>query len=249
MPVWDTTTPLGSESKSQGDDRIREMKTAMQNALQAGVASGTEAVFPGSAPSTNPVFRYRGLKGTTGARPAAGEYGLYINETLNTLQRDNGSSWQDIATLIPSGTVMVFFQAAAPVGWTKLATQNDKALRVVSAAGGGSGGTHAVSSGLSHSHTVDSHTHTGPSHTHTGPSHTHTVPIDGYGNSNQTVSGRLVTGDGSLEPQATTSPSTGASGTGATGASGTGATGAASPGTDTQAPVIQYIDVIICSKD
>lgn len=48
----------------------------------------------------------------------------------------------DITTTpIPAGTVMPFFQAAAPTGWTQVTTQNDKALRVVSGAGGGVGGT------------------------------------------------------------------------------------------------------------
>lgn len=39
------------------------------------------------------------------------------------------------------GTVMLFFQAAAPTGWTQVTTQNNKALRVVSGAGGGTAGT------------------------------------------------------------------------------------------------------------
>jgi hypothetical protein len=43
------------------------------------------------------------------------------------------------------GTVMLFYQASAPVGWTKLTTHTDKALRVVSGAGGGSGGTNPFS--------------------------------------------------------------------------------------------------------
>ena len=45
----------------------------------------------------------------------------------------------------PAGTVMVFYQAAAPTGWTKITTQNDKALRVVSGSGGVAGGTYAFS--------------------------------------------------------------------------------------------------------
>jgi hypothetical protein len=54
----------------------------------------------------------------------------------------------------PSGTVMVFHQTAAPTGWTKSTTHNDKALRVVSGDGGGNGGTHDLSSppSLAHSH-------------------------------------------------------------------------------------------------
>jgi hypothetical protein len=42
---------------------------------------------------------------------------------------------------IPSGTVMIFTDAAAPTGFTKLTTHNNKSLRVVSGTGGGSGGT------------------------------------------------------------------------------------------------------------
>ena len=88
----------------------------------------------------------------------------------------------------PSGTKMVFAQAAAPTGWTQDITNNDKALRVVSGLGGGTGGTHAFSSPPSTAHThsfsdssattssAGAHSHTGPSHTHTGPSHTHSTP-------------------------------------------------------------------------
>ena len=42
--------------------------------------------------------------------------------------------------VIPSGTRMVFHQTAAPVGWTKDTTLNNRALRIVSGAAG-SGGT------------------------------------------------------------------------------------------------------------
>lgn len=42
---------------------------------------------------------------------------------------------------IPAGSVMLFYQAAAPVGWTKLTSHDDKALRVVSGTGGTAGGT------------------------------------------------------------------------------------------------------------
>jgi len=45
------------------------------------------------------------------------------------------------ADLIQAGTVMLFFQAAAPAGWTQVTTHNNKALRIVSGAGGGSGGS------------------------------------------------------------------------------------------------------------
>jgi hypothetical protein len=40
---------------------------------------------------------------------------------------------------------MPFFQAAAPTGWTQVATQNNKGIRIVSGAGGGTGGSIAFS--------------------------------------------------------------------------------------------------------
>jgi hypothetical protein len=47
--------------------------------------------------------------------------------------------------VLPYGTKAVFFQAAAPTGWTKLtdAQLNDAALRIVTGAGGGFGGSAA----------------------------------------------------------------------------------------------------------
>lgn len=223
--TWDTTTPTGSESISNGDNRIRELKTDLQTALRGNATDGDEAKFPGSD-TANPIFRYRGLKGTTGARPTAGQYGLYFNTTLNALQRDNGSSWDTVGTVIPSGTVMLFFQASAPVGWTQVTTQNDKTLRIVSSTGGGTGGTNAMSTGLSHTHTISSdggHTHSSPITTGT-PSSTNDYTA-GSGNSLAT-SGHTHT---------VTIASDGAH-------THTGATGST-------APTFQYIDVIACSKD
>ena len=70
------------------------------------------------------------------------------------------------------GTRLTFIQAAAPTGWTIDATMNDKVIRIDSAAGGGTGGTWAIS-GLTT--TIATHALTGPEN---GP-HTHTVPGDG----------------------------------------------------------------------
>lgn len=96
MGVWDVATPAGSDPKSQGDDRIREGKAALQEALRGGATEGDEAVFPGASPLTAPIFRYRGLKGSTAARPTAAAGGLYWNTDTGTIQRANGSAWEDI---------------------------------------------------------------------------------------------------------------------------------------------------------
>ncbi len=75
---------------------------------------------------------------------------------------------QAIQALAPSpieaGTIMCFFQAAAPTGWTQDATHNDKVLRVVNGAGGGDAGSWTIT-GV----TVDSHVLTVaemPAHAH-----------------------------------------------------------------------------------
>lgn len=159
--TFDETVPAGSEAISNGDNRIRSLKTCIKEFLRGQATEGVEAIFPGSD-SANPVFRYRGLKGTTGGRPTAGQYGLYSNTTKNVLERDNGSSWDAVATLIPAGSVTCWFQASPPTGWTQVTTHTDKVLRVVSGSGGGSGGSTAFSSCWTSSTTGSeaSHTHT-----------------------------------------------------------------------------------------
>jgi hypothetical protein len=65
---------------------------------------------------------------------------------------------------VPAGSKMAFYQAAAPTGWTQDTSVNDRVLRVVSGAGGGTGGNWTIS-GL----TVDGHVLTVeemPAHTH-----------------------------------------------------------------------------------
>jgi hypothetical protein len=69
----------------------------------------------------------------------------------------------------PSGTAMIFAQSAAPTGWTKSTTHNDKALRVVSGIAS-SGGSTAFSTVFA-SRTIA--TANLPAHTHSVPTHTH----------------------------------------------------------------------------
>jgi len=56
----------------------------------------------------------------------------------------NNRTW-----IFQSGVVWVFHQTVAPLGWTTVATQNNKALRVVSGTGGGSAGTNSFTSTMS----------------------------------------------------------------------------------------------------
>lgn len=90
----------------------------------------------------------------------------------------------------PSGTKMLFQQTAAPVGWTKDTTNDDKALRIVSGSAG-SGGTLSLTSFASQSiggtslttAQIPSHTHTGSGNTgDNNVGHTHTGTTAGVGN-------------------------------------------------------------------
>jgi len=120
-------------------------------ALGAGVIRALQA---------NLIKAMRPTKDTTVNRPAATDEGLFFDTTRNALQRSTGSAYEDIGTLLPATTAMVFYQASAPVGWTAVAV-NDKFLRVVTAGGTGgtTGGTMAASTDLTHTHAVGNHTH------------------------------------------------------------------------------------------
>jgi microcystin-dependent protein len=108
--TWDKTVPLGSESKSLGDDRLRELKTDLEDALSSA------GVFPGPDTSA-PIFEYRGGKGDEASRPAAGNSGLYFNEDKNELQRDNATLWEGIGSLLPPGVIFPYGGTAAPGGY------------------------------------------------------------------------------------------------------------------------------------
>ena len=145
-----------------------------------------------------------------------------------------------LSTGFASGVKLVFYQASAPTGWTKITTHNDKARRVVSGTGGGSGGSTAFSSAFTHSH-ADSFSVSNHSLLLTQiPSHTHTMTTADLGQFRSS-------GDVYNRPLGVSNKSTGATG----GSGGTtlghnhGLGGAVT--STTIAP--HYVDVIICSKD
>jgi microcystin-dependent protein len=75
---------------------------------------------------------------------------------------------QTSASTVPAGTLMLFVQTAAPTGWTKSTTHDNKALRIVSgtaSTGGSVAFTTAFASGLSAGATTLS-TAQMPAHTH-----------------------------------------------------------------------------------
>lgn len=140
----------------------------------------------------------------------------------------DGTKATAIATLgaspFPAGTKMLFAQAAAPVGWTKDTTHNDKSLRVVSGDGGGSGGSVAFS-------TLFGRTAVDESSLSIAQLAAHAHSISGTNNTSGSYSGYM--GNSSSVKVS-----------GGTGSQGSGSTH--SHGLDLR---VQYVDVIIASKD
>jgi hypothetical protein len=138
-------------------------------------------------------------------------------------------SKQKIGQSFPRGTTMLFWQASAPVGWTKVTTQNDKLLRIVNGVGGAAGG-----GGSNPFSTVNAQTAVGNTTLSTAqmPSHAHSyvAPI-----SPMAFLGCACNQNGT-DPGNTTGSSTGAAGGG----------GAHNHTITTS---IQFIDLIMASKN
>lgn len=166
-------------------------------------------------------------------------------------------SWE---TVLPSGTKMLFAQTAAPTGWTKDTTHNDKALRVVSgtASTGGSVAFTTAFTSQAVAGTVGGTTLTTaqiPSHTHTFSGTTGTISSDhshGIGGTFQSYGYPSVS---SVFTQISSSSTGGVSANHTHAFSGTTA-GSGSSGSHTHSftgtnidLAVQYVDVIIATKD
>lgn len=235
-----TNPPLG-DPLSQADDHLRLIKSVLKTQFP-GVA-GQGFAIPITAKETELNF----LSGVTAA----------IQTQLNNCK-----------AIIPTGTVMAFFQAAAPAGWTKVTTHNNKMLRVVSGTGGGSGGVDSPilnDKVVSHTHVVtvssDAHTHTfsdtssteSVSHTHIDSGHTHPgAPASVYGfQAGGTAGfggGIYVNGTGTANlGNATATHTHNVSGTTSSDSHTHTATAAVPVTTGTWQPL--YLDMILCSKN
>lgn len=167
----------------------------------------------------------------------------------------------------PAGTAILFQQTAAPTGWTKSTTHNDKALRVVSGAAS-SGGTTAFSTVFASrtpAGTISNTTATGTisNTTSTGtvgattlttaqiPAHTH-----GYGGIVSGGTGKLTTAGSTTIDLTATSDSTGGGGSHThsltMNAHNHTFTGTAHNHTFTGTAMdfaVQYVDIIIATKN
>lgn len=145
-----------------------------------------------------------------------------------------------------SGTLMLFQQTAAPTGWTKQTTHNDKSLRVVSGSAGSGGsvafttalGTPAVSGSVSVSGNISSTTLS----TSQIPSHSH-----GYRAAGGTNNGNAAYGNAAQANRVINSGVTNNAGGGGSHNHGHNLAGSLSSASTTIN--VQYVDLIIAAKD
>lgn len=218
----DPTSPGGADQMSLGDDNIRAFKQFLID-------------FLGIPSATNCTAAAFGL--TTGGVVTVSQDGLSLGNTTVrsaktfTLAADPSSALHAATKqyvdgkVLPAGVLMLFQQTSAPTGWTKQTTHDNKALRVVSGTAS-SGGTRTFTSVFT-DHGEDGYV---VSHTLTVseiPSHAHTyinpVPLGG---------GQSVAGGGTNGLNQNT-----------------GSTGGGGGHLHGLNIAVQYVDLIIASKN
>ena len=154
-------------------------------------------------------------------------------------------------TAFAAGTALIFQQTTAPTGWTKVITNNDAALRIVSGTAG-TGGTVAFTTAFSAANTVDGtaiSTAQMPVHNHgvTDPGHAHTI---GAYTTNNEAAGYGLTIAGGFTNRILVNTTAG-QGTSSVGTSiSIQNTGSGSTHNHTLANLaVKYVDAIICTKD
>ena len=138
------------------------------------------------------------------------------------------------ASIIPAGTVMSFFQATAPVGWTQVTAHDNKAMRIVNGTGGGSGGSVAFTAAFASQAIIGSNSATTLTEAQI-PAHQHSYYIG--------------SGTGSVIPDYSPADGNSASATAYTNFTGGGGS---HNHTFTGTPInlaVQYIDMILASKN
>ncbi len=156
-------------------------------------------------------------------------------------------------TQIPVGSLMLFQQTSAPTGWTKITTHNNKALRVVSGTAG-SGGSVAFTTAFASQAVSGSNSATAlsiaqmPSHNH-GSAGAHTHVIQAWKSGIYTFGGLYTNGGGNLGSETNDDKATDSGGAHTHTSNGSGATHNHTFTGTAINMAVQYVDLIIASKD
>ncbi len=169
---------------------------------------------------------------------------LYVNNVNSIAPFIVSLVGSSTAETIPAGTVMPFYQAAAPAGWTQVMSQNDKALRVVSGTGGVAGGTNAFS-------TVFAQTATGGYTLALAdiPLHGHTFRLVGGGQATSTATGGIMVGSGNGSSIVSTNYSAYTGTPSDTAGQQIGGSGGGGSHSHSLTMAIQYVDLILASRN
>lgn len=170
--------------------RVTTREAILHNDADAILAGGHYRLPPGSA----------GLPNLTSEFYISQMQGSGANLTQVAVDRNNGAvwgrgmvdgawrPWRQAGGDIPTGTVMLFYQANAPEGWTKIGDLDDVMVRVVSGVGGGSGGSDSPIL----NDKVPSHNHPASSTNAGEHQHSFTVWRDSTGGNNQARAGQTT---------------------------------------------------------
>ena len=204
------TWPLGGDSLNKGDDHVRLIKQVLKTQFPGVDLNGFKIPIIATEDEINFLSGV-----TTPIQTQFDDLGVRVSANEDA-----------IANLIETGTKMMFYQAAAPTGWTIDTTVTDNMLRIVDGTilvGGAAGGT---GDPVTHSHTTGSHALTEAEM----PSHTHGIANGVTGSSAGGGFGNLASSNGGIQSTAA----------GGNGAHNHGATGDF---------VSRFANVILCTKD
>lgn len=231
------STVLNQSASSSSGSHIHSVASSLTNTIPhyADVIIGIKSTSSGYTDLTNQFNHNDRIR----YEPFAATGGLYGNDSFTQ------------ARLTPFGTVAMFYNPTSPTGWLKVVTVNNRGLRVVSGAGGGTAGNLPFSTTitLNHTHTVT----TAGDHTHTIGTHRHNVAGSAVSGGNS-ASFFFIALDGSdyLRPTNNDGTSqTAVKGRTTLGGSGTsGGSGNHSHSLDSALTNINlaYVDVIQCQK-
>jgi len=185
--------------------------------------------------------------------------GINLQQDESQIVYSDGTNINTIGYAIPSGTVMLFQQTAAPTGFTKITTHNNKALRIVNGTAA-TGGTDSFTDAFNSTKTI-SGTTGNTSVSISGSTSSHSLTIAQMPSHRHLAGGHSEFGTGDFVSAGTRNDGnaggakrfyTDYQGSGSGHSHGNGSLAGASHNhsfSDTFNLDVQYVDIILASKD